>query len=202
MIIGSVSGPSTEPTQSDTSQRARFEQLALPLLGPLHGTAMRLTRRPEDSADLVQETLLRAYRTFASFKAGTNAKAWLFTIMYSIFVNAYRRAQREPDMVTVQVLDERFQRSLEIPDWSAHLEILNNPLLEWHGSEAERALEQLPESFRLAVLLVDVQDLSYEEAAEVAQCPLGTLRSRLFRARKALALELQVYARKIGYLKP
>lgn len=162
---------------------------------------MRLTRRHEDTADLVQETLLRAYRTFASFKPGTNAKAWLFTIMYSIFVNAYQRAQREPDMETVQLLEDRFQRSLEIPDWNAHLEILNNPRLEWRGSEAEQALERLPESFRLAVLLVDVQELSYEEAAAVAQCPLGTLRSRLFRARKSLALELQGYARRIGYLK-
>lgn len=173
----------------------------MPCLDALHGTALRLTRRPEDAADLVQETFLRAYRTFSNFTPGTNGKAWLFTIMYSIFVNAYRKGQREPDTVSIQELEARFERSLEIPDWKAHLEILQNPNLDPKNSEVEQALQRLPESFRLAILLVDVEEMSYEEAAGVTQCPVGTLRSRLSRGRKMLALELSDYARRMGYVR-
>jgi RNA polymerase sigma-70 factor (ECF subfamily) len=185
----------------ERATRLSFEALVLPHLGRLHGTALRLTRRPEEASDLVQETMLRAYRTFANFAPGTNEKAWLFTIMYSIFVNAYRRERREPDLVAADELENRFQQTIELPDGSAHLEILRNPALEWHPSEAERALQRLPEEFRIAVLLVDVQDLSYEEAAGAMKCPVGTLRSRLFRARKQLAVELLDYARNLGYVK-
>ena len=192
-----MSGSSRDP---GADLRTRFEEVALPLLGPLYGAAVRMTDR-ERAADLVQETCLRAYRTFANFTPGTNAKAWLFTIMYSVFVNTYRKSQREPKVVSLDELEARFERTLDVPDATAHLEILRNPELEWRGSAAEQALRRLPEEFRLAVLLVDVEELSYEEAAAVAACPLGTLRSRLFRARKMLWLELQEYARKLGYVK-
>src|SRR5262245_56891292 len=198
-MIGNKMG--RPPVDGSRSARERFEEVALPHLGPLHGTALRLTRRAEDASDLVQETLLRAYRTFASFIPGTNGKAWLFTIMYSIFVNDWRREQREPDIVAVEELEQRFARALDIPDWNAYFEILHNPALEWPGSEAEQALQRLPGSFRLAILLVEVQELSYEEAAAAAHCPVGTLRSRLFRARKHLAMELCHYARRMGYVK-
>ncbi len=184
-----------------SAERSHFEALAMPCVDALRGTALRLTRSPEDAADLVQETFLRAYRTFSNFTPGTNGKAWLFTIMYSIFVNAYRKGRREPETVSLDELETRFERSLELPDWRAHLEVLQNPNLNLKGSEVEQALERLPESFRLAVLLVDVEDLSYEEAATVTQVPVGTLRSRLFRGRKMLALELSDYARRMGYLR-
>ena len=191
----------SERPEDKSAERSRFEALAMPCLDALHGTALRLTRRPEDAADLVQETFLRGYRTFSNFTAGTNGKAWLFTIMYSIFVNAYRKGRREPETVSLQDWETRFDRSLEIPDEKAHLEVLQNPNLNLKGSEVEQALERLPESFRLAVLLVDVEDLSYEEAAAVTQSPVGTLRSRLFRGRKMLALELSDYARRMGYVR-
>jgi RNA polymerase sigma-70 factor (ECF subfamily) len=181
--------------------RARFEALALPQTRPLYNTALRLTRRPQDAADLVQETFLRAYRTFTNFTPGTNAKAWLFTIMYSIFVNAYRKKEREPDLESIEDLEERFERSLPIQDLNAHLQILRNPNLDWKGSEVQRELERLPESFRAAVLLVDVEELSYEEAAAALDCPVGTLRSRLFRGRRILAVGLQEYARRMGYVR-
>ncbi len=192
----------SERPEAESTGRARFEALAMPWLDALRGTALRLTRSPEDAADLVQETFLRAYRTFSNFTPGTNGKAWLFTIMCSIFVNAYRKGRREPETVSIEELEARFERSLEIPDWKAHLEVLQNPNLNLKGSEVEQALQRIPESFRLAVLLVDVEDLSYEEAAAVTQSPLGTLRSRLFRGRRMLALELGDYARRIGYVRP
>jgi len=190
----------TERPEVKSTERARFEAVAMPCLDALHGTALRLTRRREDAADLVQETFLRGYRTFSNFVPGTNGKAWLFTIMYSVFVNAYRKRGREPETVSLDDLEARFDRSLELPDQKAHLEILQNPNLDLKGSEVEQALQRLPESFRVAVLLVDVEDLSYEEAAAVTQSPLGTLRSRLFRGRKMLALELVDYARRMGYV--
>ncbi len=191
----------SEPQDLKSAERSRFEALAMPCLGALRSTALRLTRRAEDAADLVQETFLRAYRTFSNFTPGTNGKAWLFTIMYSIFVNAYRKGRREPETVSLHELEARFERSLDIPDWKAHLEVLQNPNLNLKGSEVEQALQRLPESFRLVVLLVDVEGLSYEEAAAVTQSPVGTLRSRLFRGRKMLALELGDYARRMGYVR-
>jgi RNA polymerase sigma-70 factor (ECF subfamily) len=186
------------PLDRDDS-RARFEAAALPLMGALHRTAFRLTRSREDAADVVQETFLRAYRTFSNFAPGTNSKAWLFTIMYSVFVNRYRKAKREPLPVSLEEVEERFQRSMTA-EWVSdpHAWDVRG---EWPRTEAGRALDRLPESFRSAVVLVDLEELSYEEAAAVLSCPVGTLRSRLFRGRKLLFLELQDYGRKMGYLR-
>jgi RNA polymerase sigma-70 factor, ECF subfamily len=172
------------------NKRDAFAALALPYMKSIYNTALRLTRHPENASDLVQETYLRAYRTFANFTPGTNCKAWLFTIMYSIFVNKYRKEQREPVSISIDELEEKYQRALATWD---------PPHLEEVGTEVNQALDRIPESFRSAVLLVDVEELSYEEAAAILNCPLGTLRSRLFRARKLLFLELQPYARKKGY---
>ena len=179
----------------DENRRAEFEATALPLMRSIYNTALSLTRRPEDASDLVQETYLRAYRTFANYSPGTNCKAWLFTIMYSIFVNKYRKEQREPESVSVEELEEKFHRFLAAAEWDPYLE----QDAEVMATEVSQALNKLPESFRLAVLLVDVEEMSYEEAAAILNCPLGTLRSRLFRARKLLFLELQPYAQRQGY---
>jgi RNA polymerase sigma-70 factor, ECF subfamily len=175
---------------SDATKRDAFAALALPYMKSIYNTALRLIRHPENASDLVQETYLRAYRTFANFTPGTNCKAWLFTIMYSIFVNKYRKEQREPESISLDELEEKYQRALATWD---------PPSLEEIGTEVNHALDRLPETFRSAVLLVDVEEMSYEEAAAILHCPLGTLRSRLFRARKLLFLELQSYARKKGY---
>jgi RNA polymerase sigma-70 factor (ECF subfamily) len=188
---------------SDTgAKRSRFEAAALPCARSLYNTALRLTHRPEDAKDLVQETFLRAYRTFESFVEGTNSKAWLFTILYSIFINAYRKKQREPQGLSIEELEERYHVWLEATDAQA------NPLVAaqgserpWTSEEVEAALRQLPESFRSAVLMVDLEELSYEEAAAALACPVGTLRSRLYRARRLLFAALQGYARQTGYLK-
>jgi RNA polymerase sigma-70 factor, ECF subfamily len=191
---------SSSPNENEAAA-ARFEAAALPFMDALYNQAVRLTRHSEDAGDIVQETYLRAYRTFSSFKEGTNCKAWLFTILYSIFVNRYRKKQREPDTVSIEELQETFHRTLADSDWETNFAALTRSELECQEPEVNHALAKLPEDFRSAVLLVDVQGLTYEEAATALECPVGTLRSRLFRARQMLFLELEDYARRIGFIR-
>jgi RNA polymerase sigma-70 factor (ECF subfamily) len=181
------------------AKRTRFEATALPYMKAAYNVALRLTRRPDDARDLVQETYLRAYRTFDNFRPGTNCKAWLFTILYSIFVNRYHKQRREPQTVSVEELEEKFHRSLVAADPEGSRSPDRPP--EWTDREVESAFDKLPESFRAVVLLVDVEELTYEEAATTLGCPVGTVRSRLSRARKALAVRLEDHARRAGYLK-
>ncbi|MBI3492153.1 MAG: sigma-70 family RNA polymerase sigma factor [Acidobacteria bacterium] len=165
--------------------RGGFEREALPHLDAVYSFALRLTRRREDAHDLTQETFLRAFERFRGFTPGTNCKAWLFTITYSIFVNQYHRDRREPVFVGV---DDR-ERSVPV---SAPRERLT-PARAVAEADIEEALAQLPEDFRSTVMLVDAEGVSYEEAAHVLSCPVGTVRSRLFRARKMLAAHLRDY---------
>ena len=185
--------PSSFPDETQLTA-ARFESEALPFMGALYHKALVLTRRPEDAGDLVQETFLRAFRNFSGFAEGTNCKAWLFTIQYSIFVNKYRKAQREPELLSIDEMDESFHRAIEDTSWENDFAVL-----DWKEPEVDAALGKLPEGFRAAVLLVDVEELSYEEAAVVLDCPVGTLRSRLSRARRMLFVELRDYARTKGF---
>jgi RNA polymerase sigma-70 factor (ECF subfamily) len=197
--FGALFMPSSVPNNSETAA-ARFEAAALPFMNALYNRALHLTRRPEDASDLVQETFLRAYRTFANFAEGTNCKAWLFTILYSIFVNKYHKAQREPDTVSIDEAEAAYHHELADASWDDDFAILAGAELDWQGPEVRQALDKLPEDFRAAVVMVDVEQLSYEEAAAVLNCPVGTLRSRLFRARRVLFVELRDYARKMGFL--
>ena len=189
-------------TSTDKNQAAadRFEAVALPFMNALYSKALHLTRRPEDAADLVQETYLRACRTFANFTEGTNGKAWLFTILYSIFINKYRKTQREPETVSMDEWEATHYRELADPAWDGEFAALAGSEQEWEGPEIAGALGKLPEAFRAAALLVDVEQLTYEEAAAVLNCPVGTLRSRLFRARRVLFAELRDYARQKGFI--
>jgi RNA polymerase sigma-70 factor (ECF subfamily) len=190
---------SPEETPEDGSKRELFEATAIPFMRALHNTALRLTHDPQDAADLVQETFLRAYRTFASFTPGSNCKAWLFTILYSIFINQYHQAKRRPRMESVEELEERFHHFVQAPGDPAS-DITTVEGWGWRWSlEVERALRQLPEDFRVPLLLVDVDGLSYEEAASVLRCPVGTVGSRLYRGRMALFAMLQEYAHQAGY---
>ncbi|MEQ1854077.1 MAG: sigma-70 family RNA polymerase sigma factor [Chthoniobacteraceae bacterium] len=191
---------STFRNENETSA-ARFEAVAMPFMDALYNKALHLTRRPEDANDVVQETYLRAFRTFANFTEGTNCKAWLFTILYSVFINRYRKEQREPDMVSMDEREEAFQLTLADEQWESNFAALSGSELDWQGAEVKEALAKLPESFRTAVLLVDVEGLTYEEAAAVVNSPVGTLRSRLFRARRMLFVELHDYARKMGIIR-
>lgn len=175
--------------------RAEFEETALPIAPALYRTARRLTRRSEDASDAVQETLLRAYRTFDRFQPGTNTRAWLFTILHSILTNDWRRRQRTPEEVPWEVVEERFASALRASAVDAESRLLQK--LD-ASPEIDSALMELPDEFRAAVLLVDVEDFTYEEAAAVLRCPVGTLRSRLHRARKLLFAALRDYARRSG----
>jgi RNA polymerase sigma-70 factor (ECF subfamily) len=169
----------------------------LPLLPNLYGAALRLTRNPQDADDLVQETYLRAFRGFAGFAEGTNLRAWMYRILTNTFINAYRKKQREP----VTVGDD------EIEDWylydklgasgveaSAETEVLE----KIPDEDVQRALEELPENFRMAVLLADVEGFSYKEIAEILGIPIGTVMSRLHRGRKALQKRLWETVRERG----
>ena len=182
------------------AKRAQFEATALPLLKVLYNAALRLTGEVEDAGDLVQETYLRAYRTFDNFVPGTNCKAWLFTILYSVLVNQRKKERRAALALPTDDLEQRYY---EVAVATGDLLADAAPPMpdERWGPEVDRAIRLLPEGLQAAVLLVDVEQLSYEEAAAALDWPIGTLRSRLFRARKQLFLALQPYAREVGYLK-
>lgn len=170
----------------------------MPHARALHRTAQRFTSRVEDASDLVQETFLRAYRTFDNFQTGTNEKAWLFTILYSIMSNRWRSAQRVPDEVTFDGLDERFADSVSAAGTNGEQQLLARL---GATPEIHRALERLPEGYRAAVLLVDVEELTYEEASTVLACPVGTVRSRLARGRRLLFTALMDYATRTGVVR-
>jgi RNA polymerase sigma-70 factor (ECF subfamily) len=181
-------------------QRQRFEATALPLMQRLYNAALRLTGDADDAADVLQDTYFRAYRTFANFRPGTNARAWLFTILYSVFFNRRRKRRREVGPLPADELERRFDSYVEQPSHDAI-----GQTEAWGSSwppEVERALAALPEQFRAAVLLVDVEELSYEEAAAALECPIGTVQSRVYRGRRMLHAALAEYARSAGFARP
>lgn len=194
-----LSAPESGAEKEDAA--TRFEAVALPFAQALYNKALYLMRRPEEARDLVQETYLRAYRTFAGFREGTNCKAWLFTILYSIFINKYRKRQREPETVSLDQMDGVFHNIITDSSWETNFAAMADASPDWQGPEVRQALINLPEDFRTAVLLVDVEGLTYEEAATAMTCPVGTLRSRLFRARRMLFVELYTYARETGIIR-
>ena len=179
----------------------RFAAAAMPFAAALYNKALYLLRRPEGADDLVQETYLRAYRNFAGFREGTNCKAWLLTILYSIFINKYRKRQREPEIVSLDQMDVIFHHTLAGSNFETDFAALTDAATDWQGPQVRQALDNLPESFRSAVLMVDVEGLTYEEAAAAMTCPVGTLRSRLFRARRMLFVELHGYAQDMGIIR-
>lgn len=179
-------------------RRERFETAVLPVMPALHKTALRLAREPQMAADLVQDTCLRAYRAFDQFTPGTNCRAWLFSILYSVFNTGYRKAQREASGMQMAALEARYESWLGGSD-PAPAAPAPDAAADSMDPRVERALDELPDMFRSAVLLVDVAELSYEEAATVMNCAVGTVRSRLFRARKCLFGALLAYAREMGY---
>ena len=180
--------------------RARFERDAMPLMPNLYTAALRLTRNPTDAEDLVQEAFLRAYRGFGGFTEGTNLKAWLYRIVTNTFINSYRKKQREPATVSGDDIDEWYlydrlgSRAVEASAETSVLESLPD-------EDVQRALDDLPETFRMAVWLADVEGFSYKEIAEVLDIPIGTVMSRLHRGRKALEKALWETVRERGLVR-
>ena len=182
----------------DRALRERFERDVLPLLPNLYGAALRMTRKPADAEDLVQDTYLRAFRGFAGFQEGTNLKAWLYRILTNSFINTYRKKQRQPqtvdgpdDIEDWYLFDRLGAQSVED---SAEDEVLDR----LPDDDVKQALESLPENFRIPVLLADVEGFSYKEIAEIMETPIGTVMSRLHRGRKALEKALWETARERG----
>jgi len=177
-----------------------FERQALPFLDSLYNTAYRLARNAEDAEDLVQETYLKAYRSFEQFTPGTNLKAWLFKILKNTFINLYRKRQAAPQEGDFSAIEGGFEGQVQ-PEAAGRMptpeqEALENALDE----NVQRALDRLPPDYRMAVVLADLEGFSYKEIAEILEIPVGTVMSRLYRGRKRLEEDLLRYARSHNYL--
>ncbi|MEX2487793.1 MAG: sigma-70 family RNA polymerase sigma factor [Nitriliruptoraceae bacterium] len=183
---------------TDLQRRERFEAEALPYLDRLYSAAIRYTRNPTDAEDLVQETIAKAFRAFHQFEPGTNLRAWLYRVLHTTYISMYRKAQRRP------------QESLqdEIDDYSLYddvhraggANVEREVLASITADEVKQALADLPETFRIAVYLADVEGFTYQEIAEIMDTPVGTVMSRLHRGRKTLQKALADYARSRGLI--
>ncbi|HKM99630.1 MAG TPA: sigma-70 family RNA polymerase sigma factor [Candidatus Binataceae bacterium] len=186
---------------SGAEKRKLFEAEALPHLDSVYSMAMRLARNSDDANDLLQETILRAWRFFEQFQPGTNCRAWLMTILFNNFRNGYRRTSREQPASSAAEFEHRLEAS-SLADDSKQ----DNPEATVAGRamdrEVESALNALPDEFRSAMLLVDVEELSYQEVSEALEVPVGTVKSRVSRGRAIMRQALQAYARERGIIRP
>ncbi|HEX9824537.1 MAG TPA: sigma-70 family RNA polymerase sigma factor [Actinomycetota bacterium] len=197
--------PESEPgvvrTEEDAEQlRARFEREAIPLLRDMYAAAMRMTRNPSDAEDLLQETFLRAFRGFAGFRQGTNLRAWLYRILTNTYINSYRKRQREPQTISDEEVEDWYLYSKlggEVAEPSAETAVLES----LPDEDVQEALASLPEQFRMAVLLADVEGFSYREIADILEVPMGTVMSRLHRGRRALEKRLWDVVRERGIVR-
>ena len=188
------------PKANNSTHRLTFEVEALPHMDALHRTALRMTKNTADADDLVQEAYVKAYRFWNKFEAGTNCRAWLFRIMTNIFINEYRSKSRSPVSVNVDEIDDSFLygqlssgRQVENPEEEFMAKILD--------ADARKAIEDLPEDFRLVVGLSFIEGFSYQEIADIMDLQLGTVKSRLHRGRKLLQKALYEYAINNGYIR-
>ena len=172
-----------------------FQRVAMPHLSYVYTAAYYLTKNQQDAEDLTQDTFIRAFRFFKRFEPGTNCRAWLLAIQRHLFINRYRQKKKQPDYIDWDRVDHEYD-SLVLSE--EHIDKFNpERILCWQAMapEIEHALRSLPEEFRQVVILVDINELTYDEAAAILDCPLGTVRSRLSRGRRLLQVALSGYVR-------
>lgn len=194
--------------RDDQEKKKEFESIFLPLLDNLYNIALRMTRNVKDAEDLVQEAYLKAFRFFHRFERGTNARAWILTILTNTFRTRYRKKKQEPDMVDFQAIEnfclaDELVKGITASNKSEvrGVEAVTEMLKDYVSDDIIIALENVPEQFRLAVLLSDVEGFSYQEIAEILDISVGTVKSRIFRGRKILQKQLWEFARERGILK-
>ncbi len=178
-----------------------FERVAIPHLSYIYTAAFYLTKNEQEAEDLAQDTYVRAFRFFRKFEPGTNCRAWLLSIQRHLFINRYQKRKKQPELIDWAKIDREYE-SLVLDE--EHTDKYNPERLlcsDAMAPEVQRALKALPEEFRLAIILVDIDELTYEEAAQVIACPLGTVRSRLSRGRRMLQVALKDYALEKGLRK-
>lgn len=195
-------------SKDDQEKKREFESTFLPLLDNMYNIALRMTRNVRDAEDLVQEAYLKAFRFFHRFERGTNARAWILTILTNTFRTRYRKKKQEPDMVDFQAIEnfclaDELVKEITASDKSEArgAEAVTRILKDYVSDDIIDALENVPEQFRLAVLLSDVEGFSYQEIAEILDVSVGTVKSRIFRGRKILQKQLWEFAREKGILK-